>query len=157
MAITLTVIPDDTLVVNGQVSHFMLTVANTDGAERAIKSVQFTPPPGAMGGFGASINIDLPDSTTISNGGAGSVPFWGTFYAQGSNLVDNQTSVTVPFVVRVAMTTADGVPTSNEVSDTISMSVVPADGSRSNFTYGDGLIDLESNNSTALALQLHLI
>lgn len=156
MAITVTVIPSDTLVVNGQSSHFMLTVANTDGAARVIKSVQFTPPAGG-GGLGANINIDLPDSTSIGNGASGSVPFWGTFYAQGSNLVDGATSITVPFVARVSMTDSLGVATSNEVSATISMSVVPADGARSNFTYGDGLIDLESNNSTALALVLGLI
>lgn len=156
MAITVTVVPSDTLVVNGQTSHFMLTIANGDGATRLVKSVGFTPPPGANGGFGASINIDLPDSTSIADGTSATLPFWGTFYAQGSNLVDDQTSITVPFVARVAMTSSTGAPTSNEVSSTISMSVVPADGERSNFTYGDGLIDGESNNSTALMLVLGL-
>jgi len=156
MAITVTVIPSDTLVVNGQSSHFMLTIANTDGAARLIKSVQFTPPAGG-GGLGASINIDLPDAPTIANSASLTLPFWGTFYAQGSNLVNDQTSITVPFVARVSMTDSLGVPTSNEVSATISMSVVPADGARSNFMYGDGLVDLESNNSTALALVLGLI
>lgn len=156
MAITLTVIPSDTLVSNGQTSHFALRISNDDGAARVVKSVQFTPPAGG-GGLGANINIDLPDSTSIANGESLGLPFWGTFYAQGSNLVNDQTSITVPFVARVSMESALGVPTSNDVSATISMSVVPADGSRSNFTYGDGLIDLESNNSTALALVLGLI
>ena len=161
MAITLTIVPTDTLVSNGQSSNFMLTIANTDGAARVVKSVGFTPPPGGtLGGLNAAINLDLPDDASIADSASLVLPFSGTFYAQGSNLVGGATSITVPFVARVAMTDDDPVlpvPTSNEVSSTVSMSVVPSDGARSNFTFGDGLIDLESNNSTALALVLKLI
>ena len=158
MAITLTLTQSDTLVSNGQSSNFMLTVTNTDGAARAVKSVGFTPPPGGtLGGLNAAINLDLPDDASIADSASLVLPFSGTFYAQGSNLVGGATSVTLPFVARVAMTDSLGAPTSNEVSSTVSMSVVPSDGARGSNTFGYGLIDLESNDSTALALVLGLI
>lgn len=120
MAITLTITPSDTLVSSGQTIGFMLNVANTDGSTREVSVVS---PVAVTPGMSANFGVPLFDGT-LADSSSINIPFNAVFFVPAIS-DGSAESVTFDFKVNVEVQTTAGAISSQKVSDTISMSVVP--------------------------------
>lgn len=157
MAITVSISPTDTLCRSGQPMPFQLNIANTDGADRVVTQLQAVQAADTNGGLAANISLNLPADTTIATSTTLVVPFGGTFFASASNVDADSEASTVSFKVRVAISDADDVPASNNVTAACDMSVVPTP-FRTNIELSPAgtMLDFESLNNGIL-YQLHYV
>jgi hypothetical protein len=155
MAITITVIPQETLVRSGQPVNFMLSVANTDGATREVAAIT---PVGVTPGIAANFGVKIVDGT-VADSSTVRFPFSAVFYASSpATSGGTSDSQTVQFKVNVQIDTTAGAVSSQKVSDTISMSVVPNSPTISIAEITQfGMLDFESNNQLLPGLLLGLI
>lgn len=157
MAITLTLLPNETLVRSGQQVDFTLSVENTDGSDRVISALTATPSPGP-GGFPASIDITAGSGIDVANNDVARVYFGGVFFAQSPMYPESQTSSTVSFVVNAEIQSTAGAITSNNTSAVVSMSVIPQGSTIPNLYLGPyNTLDFESNNNGILYQGLHFV
>ena len=124
MAITLTLTPDDSFVAAGEPVHFILNVANSDGATRVVDQITFRGEQLQVAGA-LSVPMLSDVNNTIVDSASANYSLSGVFFANAVPGGESQ-SITTNVLCEVTMKDTSDVITSVVESDTVSMSVVPS-------------------------------